>query len=384
MKSKMILKNTLKVFLSLTLLSTVANVSYAQDFTEEVDTVYNSKKDIDVDGSWENADQPREKTSEEILADAQKKAEKRNVKDIARKVERLKIPPKQAKKLENKQKKYLTNRISEIFTSTDEGTGTDNEDTVEVKQSSQVKVVEAVPTIQEQVKPVKYNNILKGKTKIAPFFGMAAYKGKGINLESDVNAGLSVESMINDIFAVGANINYTTMEITANPNKYSPYSNYQYHGGKQNLEYSKLSIGLHSKVFFSTKSRIKPYFGAGVNYNRVSLKYVGSNGSVGYYTYNPVVPYSNYQTVNNGQFGVAPNSEVSSSYFSGTLFGGTEINFSDSVSFDLGIKYERSLNSGVDENSYFANQLEKDLNNLEKRIEDSDIFIVNGGIIIHF
>lgn len=79
------------------------------DLLSDTDSVLNSEQ-IDIDGRWDDR-APVEKSSEEIVSDAKGRAEKRNVKSIAKKIAKIKVPEKQVKKIKAREAKNLSKRI---------------------------------------------------------------------------------------------------------------------------------------------------------------------------------------------------------------------------------------------------------------------------------
>lgn len=326
---------------------------------------------MDIDGSWNQSHQAEEKTSEEIIGEAKQKAERKNVKMISKKIVKIRVPERQVKKITEKEKKTLSKRVSELF---ENGESQDNSESgntavASVRSKKEIYVPATTPTAYKSL-------------RIIPTFGVMMIKGDhGVDYNSDLNAGISIESMVSEMFSVGLGLGYATMTLTDDYN--GNYSYYNYGNGGQGLykdmygnvhtggngygyvssaemDYRHFSIDLNTKMFPIRHTRVKPYIGIGVSYNMTSLGYKDDN----YYGY------------------YGGSDEYSSDYMSGVGLLGTEVEFTETLGMDLRFKYSRNLFSSNRNNSH--NPALARLQHVGESIEEANNLSLSAGLVIDF
>ncbi len=353
-----------------------APVVYAQDDALLADTemVLNSQK-IDIDGNWKtHAPKPRKLTNSQLIKQARKKSTRNNIKQISKEIEQIQVSTEQIEDILKKEDARLTNGVDAAF-----GGGTLSDSVSHAQAASQS--VKHIP----EVKPAK-------QFKIITSVGVTQISGEAIDFESKVNAGLAFEADISSRFAVGVGLNYTTLNVKEidNNSLYNGFNNNcgyyactgynQFYGNQgRQLSYKHFNLEINGKFFItSTESKVRPYVGLGIGYNRTNLKYDdtqdSSNGNGNGY----------YNSTYNFQYG---GEAFSSSYVSGSALVGTEINFTESFGLNLDVKYTKGLSKGFGTKSTAASAFNRDqekLDRIGKDIEGSDFLSISGGVIIKF
>ncbi|MCK5074031.1 MAG: hypothetical protein KAQ98_11435 [Bacteriovoracaceae bacterium] len=322
---------------------------------DETEDVLNSQQ-LDVDGSF------RRKSAADKLAQMRRKLEKKNEEMTRKKIEdeRMKAEAKMTKKLQ----KMFQGQLQAM-----------DEQPVVVQQAAP-KVVAPAPVQAEPEKKIVE------EVKIIPTLGVLNIQGENCDFESKINAGISVESMLTKRISVGLQFSYATMALTDvdqnNSSSYNyvsaPYNSayYSTYGQGREIDYRQTVVGINSKFFLTEESRLRPYVGLGVNYNRASLKYTDQDKSQ---------PYS----YNNVYYG---DEEYSSSYVSGSLLLGSEVRFTDHVGMVLGLNYSKGFLGGIDTQadvkSRYNNHDQQRLEGFGSDIEKAHFFAINAGLLVTF
>jgi len=314
------------------LLITSQAVVYAQDdLLFETDNVLESEQ-LNIDGYY--SEKPK-KTAADRMADMRRKLEDRNGQMVDKKIEDIRI----------KEEAKLTKQLQRAFTD-----GMNNLDTVSNKQAATQKVEAPAPEPKAQ----KAN-------KIIPTFGILNVNGTEFDFESNLNIGLSFETMVSSNFAAGFGLNYATMEII---DYNSFYGNY----GRE-MSYDRLQMEVSGKYYFTVENKIRPFVSAGLSYNRSGLEY--NDDGQGY----------SYQGT---QFG---GEGYSSSYISATAMFGSEVVLSENFGAQLDFRYNKGLTGGFNSKSNtngFQNPDQKRLEDIGQAIEEADFFSINAGIVFMF
>ncbi|MBT6324382.1 MAG: hypothetical protein HOJ35_00275 [Bdellovibrionales bacterium] len=357
-------KMTSKVLMLLLLFSLADNKSAAQDdLLDETADILNSEQ-IDIDGQFER------ETQADKLAKMRKKLEKQNENMVQKKIEDIRV----------REEQKLTTKLQNAFN----GNSIVN-DSVAVQQSAPMKST-------QKVEEKKNTDI-----KISPSFGLTSMMGEGLELESKITAGLSIETMVSKRFSVGLGINYTSVEMTdiasdnytynSFYNYWSPYtSNYNYNSlynsfynqnyynsygtSGRTMEYTNFGLDLNTKFFIIVEKRLRPYIGLGVSYNRASVNYLENNNS-------------SYQWQGNS----LGDEGYTTSFMGASASVGTEVVFTDNVGLNLDVKYSRALTSGFDNSTEFTFNYNPEQERLEKvsnAINGSDIFVMSAGMMFSF
>jgi outer membrane protein W len=314
----------------------------------ETQDILNSDQ-IDIDGTY------RKETAADRIEKMRKKLEAQNEQMVQKKIEDIRI----------KQETELSNKLQKAFQGNMQAM--DNvQDSVGTYQAAPQRVIAPMPVEQKS----------DLKNKVIPFFGVKQFDGESIDsFEAKVNAGLSMENMITERLSVGLGVNYTAMDITdvAYYNGFNQF-NFGFNDGDE-ISYSNVNVSINGKFFITTDSKIRPYLGAGLGYNRTSLKYDEQN--------------SQFNNGFGGNFnGTNEDSKVSGSNVTGTGAIGAEILFTDSIGVNLEFNYTRAITSAFDGTNTFRtgfnDQAKANLETLGDNLEESDVAALNIGFVVKF
>jgi hypothetical protein len=356
------MKTNTMLIAGLTLGVTLWQGAMAQEnFFQEADQVLDSDT-IDVDGAY------RRKSLADQLAEERTKLERQNEAMVKKKIE--------DKRFDNEKK--LSKELRNAFKGL---SGEKNVSNVE----REGEAYETTST--ETVKSSVLNNWDQtGKIRIAPTLGVLNIKGNQIDFESKMNFNVAVESMVARHVSIGASVGYASLDITEIDNSIfgqAPYQNLygsyyndfysgygQAFGAQRKLSYSRLNLDLYGKYVFAPLSRVRPYAGGGIGYNRTSLKY----DDQGRYQN----PYSG------AQYG---GEEYSGNFISGSILAGTEILFSESIGAIFELKVSKGLSSSFGQDNKINNPYNLDQQRLQligENIQNATTFGITAGMVIGF
>ncbi len=306
----------------------------------------------------------------ELMRKRREKLEERNKIMVEKKIEDIRV----------KQEIALTNKLQDAF---GKSLNNLNEDKVQVVQAAPVAVAPQpvapapAPVIETRIVEVPAEPVKEvKKSKVIPSLGASTIKGDRIDFESNLNLGVNLETQVMEQVTVGLGLGYTSMDITdisndfVNIGVWNPYPTTGYqnvYGQGRKMSLGKLSIEANSKFFLIEDSKIKPYIGGALSYNRTNLKYEAGS------------PYST-NGVNFGSEG------YSSSTIAGTAKLGAEVDFSETIGFNLDLSYTKNITSGIAKNADTTNVNpdQQRLENITKAIEESDTTAIQAGLIIRF
>jgi len=97
-----------------------------------------------------------------------------------------------------------------------------------------------------------------------------------------------------------------------------------------------MGLDIYSKFFITKGERFRPYIGVGLGYNRSTTNYSKND---------------NYQTSNNFQTYNFGDEEFRTSFFSGTLMGGTEIMITEGFGINVEAAYSTGLGNSLSSQS---------------------------------
>lgn len=295
--------------------------------------------------------------------------EERNKMMVEKKIEDVRV----------KQEIALTKKLQESF---EKGLNNMGEDKVQVAQAAPVAPAPVVaPTVIERIVEVPAPAPLKVQkaSKIIAGAGATAIKGDMIDFESKLNLNLSAENHVLPNVSVGIAVGYTTLDITdtANSTFNNGYQNYyntatynNYFGSNgRAIAYDRMSVEANGKFFLTVDSKVKPFVGAALGYNRTSMKY-NDNGN-------------NYTYTNNT---IAGNEGYSSGYVSGSAKLGAEIDFSETVGLNFDLSYTKAITSGIAKQADTTNQNpdQQRLANISNAMEKSDVTAAQVGLVVKF
>lgn len=344
--------NALKALALVSLLMATAPSAMAQDdaLLSETESVLNSDQ-IDIDGSF------RKETAADRLAKIRKKIEKQNEDMVSKKIEDI--------RMENEKK--LANQLRNAFNG-----GSLAQDQISTSQAATQKVEIVAPEAKKE----------ELKNKVIPSFGVTQFNGEEIDgFESSIHTGLTLENKITDRISVGLGVDYTTMEITDSKqiNSFNNGYNFNnYNTAGDEIGYKNLNLNINGKFYLTVDTKIKPFLGAGLGYNRTSLKYDKR-----------ATQQTNYTYFNNNQ--QATDTTASASNVTGTALVGAEVDFTENFGITLDFKYTKALTEGFGERENSSNGFnsqsdldKRTLSNIGSALEDSDQASLNLGLLIRF
>ena len=355
-------------FMSLFLASAVIAGIHSNSLKAETDMLDSADEALSNDSiQMDNINLEGKLSASDRIRKRREKLEERNKIMVERKIEDIRV----------KQEIALTNKLQEAF---GKSLNNLNEDKVQVSQAAPLAPVApqpvlAAPVVEARVfEPKEDSSLEHKKSKLIPYLGAQSLKGNKVDFESKLNVGANLETMVFNQLSFGFGVGYTTLDISDTANDFIG-NNYQYNSGYYNsfgtgrtMSSTKLVIEANSKFFIASESRIKPFVGAGLSYNRSNLKYNDSGN--GY----------NYNNINYGNEG-----------FSSTALGasaklGAEVDFNEIVGFNIDLAYTKNLTSGISStaNTTNTNPDQVRLQNVTKSIEEADITSVQAGLIVRF
>ena len=175
--------------------------------------------------------------------------------------------------------------------------------------------------------------------KFLAYAGGTQYNGKVEQLESEMAAGLRLESNISTRFSMGVGLNYGQMKTNDFASNFGGIQ-MGFTPGRE-IQFKSMGIDLYGKFFITKGERFRPYFGAALGYQRANLKYTNND------------TYSNpYQPT-----GLYGNENYATSFATGTLLAGTEV----MITKGFGINIEAAVSSAL--GSAMSSQSSKSVTN---------------------
>lgn len=239
------------------------------------------------------------------------------------------------------------------------------QDVVTTAQAAPAQVIEAkAPEAAGPLKPFE-------EIKLLPYGGVTNFQGEAEKLETEFAGGLRLESNVTERFSMGVGINYGQFSTQDFANVYGNqaygfgYNNI--YGNAREIKYSNIGVDLYGKFFITRGERFRPYIGAGLGYNRMSLEYADN---------------SEFAQFGNN-FG---NEKHTSSYATGILTAGTEVLITRSVGLNVEFQYSRGFggsegDSGV--NPFNAPD-QRRLQELGDDIIQSNALSIFAGVLVVF
>lgn len=315
----------------------------------ETDNVVSTDQ-IDIEGLYKKKKQPSQADKIQAL---RRKLEEQHEQMMRKKIEDMRLE--EERKLARKLQKALNGQAQAM-------------DQVSTTYAAPAKVQAPAPAPVKKVKELKNSFTVAGG-----FMNIASEQN---DLDANFNMKLSLENKVHPRFAVGVSFRY----VDINMNDVNGYSNtgatyvnpatgqVSFQNGSstvgREVSYKQMSFGAHGKFFFAVDSKIRPFAGAGIAYNRGNFKYEQSNNYYGY---------------NNNQ-----EQEVGSNHVAGNLGAGAVVQFTPMFSAELAVQYEKALTSGVAESDANSSSDEINLRNLATDIEEADVVSVNVGLSLNF
>lgn len=345
----------LSLLLGFLALSAPIGASFAQEdplLLETSDSIVNTDQ-IDIDGLY--SQKKKQPTEADRLQKFRREMEEKHEQMMRKKVEDMRLA--EERKLAKKLQMALSGQL-------------DSMDSVSTSSAAPAKS-------EAKIEAPESKDLNNSVTLSGGFLNVSSDKN---DFEASTNIRLGLESKVLSKLSVGVGVRYTTFETSDGDNNYLNASNfntnnygyYNYntanaYGATQarTINFKQLSFDLNTKVFFTAESKIRPFVGGMVAYNRGSYKYEQNNQ----YT------YGSYQ------YG---DEKVTNNNFSAAITAGAQVLFTPSFSAELNVQYERALNSGVSDLSRTNTPDEQRLRNLAFDLEDANMASINVGLSLNF
>lgn len=312
---------------------------------------------LDIEGEWSTRPSQAQRM-EKLRKDLQKKTNDM----IDTKIESMRL----------KQEKELANQLGKAL-------------------GGQLNTLDEVSTAQSSVSKKEIEELKEPKSlKLIPRIGFLSIQSDKIDFESKVNAGIMFESMVHDRVAVGVGFNFTSMKImdaysnfggsyynsgySYNPYYTNPYYGYSSLYQEREISYRSGELELNGKFYISNKTRVKPFVGLGVAYNRSELKYNDNGNGYQYY-------YNSVQNELGGE-------KYTSSTFTGSVLAGAELSFTETFGLVLDLKLSKGLNgehgtSREADSLYYNPDLER-LEGIANEMSDATTTSIGLGMVVAF
>jgi hypothetical protein len=240
-------------------------------------------------------------------------------------------------------------------------------------EEEEVKVAQAAPVVStaELAQPTDLEKPFE-EIKLLPYAGGTTFNGEKESLETELSAGLSLESNITNRFSMGFGFNYNQMKTNDFANNMG-YMNQGYFGqyGQQGreIQYNSMGMDFYGKFFITKGERFRPYVGAGLGYNRATMKY---NDNSNYF--DPMNAY-NYGS-----------EEYKASFATGQLMVGTEIMVTRGFGINVEAQYATGLgNSSSNSAKNTATSPDQArLKDLGSEITNSNMLSIFAGAVVVF
>lgn len=241
------------------------------------------------------------------------------------------------------------------------------------EEVQEVKVAQAAPVVStaELTAPADLEKPFE-EIKLLPYAGGTTFNGEKESLETELSAGLRLESNITTRFSMGFGFNYNQMKTNDFANNMG-YMNQGYFGqyGQQGreIQYNSMGMDFYGKFFITKGERFRPYVGAGLGYNRATMKY---NDNSNYF--DPMNAY-NYGS-----------EEYKASFATGQLMVGTEIMVTRGFGINIEAQYATGLGNSSS-NSAKNTSTSPDqarLKDLGSEITNSNMLSIFAGAVVVF
>ncbi len=343
----------ISLLLSLMALSLPIGKAFAQEdplLTETADQIVNTDQ-IDIEGLY--AQKQKQPSQADRIQKLRRELEEKHEQMMRKKVEDMRLE--EERKLARKLQNALNGQMQAM-------------DQVSTQAAAPVKTVEApAPAVQETL-----NN------SVSISGGFMNISSEKEDLEASVNLRLGVENRVHPNITIGVGVRYVSLDTKDQNNNYINYGTYSTNGYNQfatnnssiynearTINFKQVSFDLNSKFYFTVDSKIRPFVGAAVAYNRGSFKYEE----------NQSYRYNNYS------YG---DEKVSSNNISGAAMVGAQIQFTKNFSAEINAQYEKALNSGVSELENNNTPDEQRLRNLALDLQEGNVASINVGLSVNF
>jgi hypothetical protein len=209
--------------------------------------------------------------------------------------------------------------------------------------------------------------------KLLPYGGATTFNGEVEQLETELSAGLRLESNITTRFSMGIGFNYNQLKTNDFANNFGYMNSPTYmnaFGQGREIQYRSMGLDIYGKFFVTSSERFRPYLGAGLGYNRSSMKY-NDNNSV----FDPGLSYS---------YG---SEDYNTSFVSGSLMVGSEIMVTKAFGLNIEGGYSTGLGNSLSSKSAKNGGTSPDqtrLRDLGQEIINSDALSIFAGAVVVF
>jgi hypothetical protein len=236
------------------------------------------------------------------------------------------------------------------------------------------KTTEKAPVESPEVIPLSIENTIEKdvdmkpvvqveayeKLKLYPYIGMSSYNGTGVDgLQSNALLGIRFESKpYAGRLAMGAGLTYR--QLTARDGGLLYYNPF---GLAPEFELTNTTVDIYGKLILIKESSFMPYILGGIGYNNMSVSYR-----------------------ENDPFSGAPTGNAQRNFITGSVGGGIDYAFSQSVGANLELNYTRNISSLNNEGLSNQQSLwgQSNLNNLANNFTEANVFSVQAGLIVFF
>lgn len=246
-----------------------------------------------------------------------------------------------------------------------------NRQKVEVEQ--QVQIQQAAPVVSTtEVAPSSGGGAFE-VIKLLPYAGATSFNGDIEQLETELSAGLRLESNITSRFSIGMGFKYDqlkTRDFSNNLNyMFSPIYLNAFGRGRE-IQYSGMGLDIYGKFFITRSERFRPYVGAGLGYNRATMRYNDANPF-----FDPNFSFF---------YG---SEEYNTSFVTGQLMLGSEILITKGFGINLEAQYSTGLGDSLSSRAARNGGTSPDqarLRNLGDEIINSSALSIFAGAVINF
>lgn len=240
------------------------------------------------------------------------------------------------------------------------------------EEVQEVKTAQAAPVVSTaEVSAPALSGAAFEEIKLLPYAGATTYSGKKENLETELTAGLRLESNITTRFAMGVGFNYNQLKTNdfANGTNYMNTGYYGAYGAQgREIQFKSMGLDLYGKFFITNGERFKPYVGAGLGYNRSTMKYNDNN------------PYFN-------NYGFYGSEEYNTSFVTGQLMLGSQIMVTNNFGLNIEGAYATGLGSSLSSKAsknYGTSPDQARLRDLGDEIINSNMLSIFAGAVFKF
>ncbi|MFP5385789.1 MAG: outer membrane beta-barrel protein [Bacteriovoracia bacterium] len=245
--------------------------------------------------------------------------------------------------------------------------------TEEAKVEQQVQVQQAAPVVSTaEIAPVATDGAFES-IKLLPYAGATSFNGEVEQLETELSAGLRLESNITTRFSMGIGFKFDQLKTNdfANGANYMTPNYYGMYGTKgREIQYRGMGLDIYGKFFITNGERFRPYLGAGIGYNRATLKYNDND------------PF--YDQMNAYNFG---SEEYNTSFVNGQLMLGSEVMITKMFGLNIEAAYSTGLGDSLSSKSAKNGGTSPDqarLRDLGEEIINANALSIFAGAVVNF